>query len=463
MRIALYVHCFFPRHFYGTESYTLSLAKELLAAGHEAIVVSAVLAGEPAQESIIEEYVHEGVRVISIDKNHFPNRRVRDSYEQPALRHLHERLIRKLEPDVVHVCHLISHTTALLDAAREMDIPVFATLTDFFGFCYTNHLETADGKLCEGPDKHRANCIACFLKLAGSRPNAEPLARLGGHPFIRGPISYPLAWLGRSERDPFTISSFAPNDLVVRPGILREAMKVYREAFAPTQFLKRAYESNCFPAPLRISHFGIDIDRAPKPPRPGGGAVRLGFIGQFAPHKGAHLLIEALRAAGCSNLSLRLWGPQDQDPAYFAQLQRQSGGLKIEFPGILKRAELAQAFATLDYLVIPSTWYENSPLILLQALATHTPVIVSDVLGMTEFVQHGVNGFHFARGNAESLKDILQKVAGEPELASVMSRAASYDREPADVARDLLAVYAEHGIAGARTDSCGAPQAMPNL
>ncbi|HET6374676.1 MAG TPA: glycosyltransferase, partial [Methylocella sp.] len=217
------------------------------------------------------------------------------------------------------------------------------------------------------------------------------------------------------------------------------------------------------PAPLRISHFGIDIDRAPKPLRPGGGEVRLGFIGQFAPHKGAHLLIEALRAAGRSNLSLRLWGPQDQDPAYFAQLQRQSGGLKIEFPGTLKRAELAAAFATLDYLVIPSTWYENSPLILLQALATHTPVIVSDVLGMTEFVQHGVNGFHFARGNAESLKDILQRVAGDPELASVMSGAASYEREPADVARDLLAVYAEHGVAGARTDSCSAPQAMPNL
>jgi hypothetical protein len=63
MKIALYVHCFFPRHFYGTEAYTLALAKELAAAGHEPVVVSATLAGEPGQKNVIEDYIHEGVRL----------------------------------------------------------------------------------------------------------------------------------------------------------------------------------------------------------------------------------------------------------------------------------------------------------------------------------------------------------------------------------------------------------------
>ncbi|MGH6936472.1 MAG: glycosyltransferase [Methylocella sp.] len=446
MKIALYVHCFFPRHFYGTEAYTLALAKELAAAGHEPVVVSATLAGEPGQKNVIEDDIHEGVRVFSIDKNFFPNRCVRDSYEQPALRHLHERLLRQLRPDVIHVCHLISHTTALLDVARRMDIPVFATLTDFFGFCYNNRLESAEGTLCEGPDPERANCIACFLKLAGSRPNAEFIAKLGGHPVVRAAVSRQLAKLGRREREPFTISSFAPNDIVLRPDIVRRAMEVYRAAIAPTLFLKRAYERNGFPAPLHLSHFGIEIDRAPKQVRLDGGVVRLGFIGQLSPHKGAHLLVEALRASGRANLSLSLWGPQDQDPAYYAKLRRQAGGEQIKFPGTLPRAELAKAFGTLDYLAIPSTWYENSPLILLQALATHTPVIVADVPGMTEFVENGVNGFHFARGNLGSLTGILCKVADEPNLASKMCAASSYERVPADMARDLLALYAAHGL-----------------
>ncbi|MGQ0445956.1 MAG: glycosyltransferase [Beijerinckiaceae bacterium] len=447
MKIALYVHCFFPRHFYGTEAYTLALAKELAAAGHEPIVVSATLAGEPRQGNVIEEYTHEGVRVVSIDKNHFPNRGVRASYEQPALRHLHERLLRQLRPDVIHVCHLISHTTALLDVARRMEIPVFATLTDFFGFCYTNQLESAEGALCEGPDPERANCIACFLKLASSRPNAEFLARLGGHRGVRAPVARQLARLGRREQEPFTISSFAPNDIVLRPAILRRAMAAYRAAIAPTLFLKGAYERNGFPAPLRLSHFGIDIDRSPKPVRNDPRAVKLGFIGQLTPHKGAHLLVEAFRASGRGNLSLTVFGPQDQDLAYYAKLRRQAEGLEIKFLGILPRTELAAAFGALDYLAIPSTWYENSPLILLQALATHTPVIVADVSGMTEFVENGVNGFHFSRGNIGSLTGILRRIADEPNLARKMCAASSYERVPADMASDVLALYAAHGVA----------------
>lgn len=455
MKIALYVHCFFPRHLYGTETYTLALAKELAVAGHEPVVVSATLAGEPAQKKVLEEYVYEGVRVVSIDKNVFPNRSVRDSYEQPALRHLHERLLRKLTPDVIHVCHLINHTTALLDVARRMDIPVFATLTDFFGFCFNNNLENAQGGLCAGPDKERAGCIACFLKLAGARPNAKLIARLGGHPALRAHVSRPLAWLGRSEREPFIISSFAPNDLVLRPEILRHAMEVYRAAIAPTHFLKHAYQQNAFPAPLRVSHFGVEIDRSPKPARGTNGGVRLGFIGQLSEHKGAHLLIEAFRNARRDNLSLSVWGPEHQHLDYYARLRRQAQGLKVEFLGIIPPQQLAAAFAALDYLVIPSTWYENSPLILLQALATHTPVIVADVSGMTEFVAHGINGFHFARGDVQSLTGILRRVADEPHRAAEMSAATSYERVPADMARDVLALYAAHGVPEQREPLAG--------
>ena len=49
MKVALFVHCFFPSHFYGTEKYTLDLARNLRALGHEPVVVAAVFPGEPAQ------------------------------------------------------------------------------------------------------------------------------------------------------------------------------------------------------------------------------------------------------------------------------------------------------------------------------------------------------------------------------------------------------------------------------
>jgi glycosyltransferase involved in cell wall biosynthesis len=446
MRVALYVHCFFPTHFYGTEAYTLTLAKELAALGHEPIVVSTTLVGEPAQTKLVEEYTYEGIPVLSIDKNVYPDRSVRDTYEQPALCHVHERILRKLQPDVVHVCHLISHTTALLEVSRRMCIPTFATLTDFFGLCYNNIFENAKGELCDGPDPGRTNCISCYLKLEGARRNAELLAKFASLPVIRPIVSQGLARLGQRESRPFAISGFAPNDIVLRPAVLHRAMGVYREAVAPTLFLKNAYERNAFPAPIRISHFGIEIDRTPKPPRPAAMPVRLGFIGQVAPHKGVHLILDALRRCERNSLSLTIWGSLDQAPGYVERLRRQAQTLPVTFRGTIPRTELANALRSIDYLVIPSTWYENSPLILLQALATHTPPIVSDVPGMTEFVKHGQNGFHFDRDRVDSLVRILQTVADDPELVGRLEVAAAYERTPADMAKDVIRMYSDHDL-----------------
>jgi glycosyltransferase involved in cell wall biosynthesis len=459
MKIALYVHCFFPTHFYGTEAYTLALAKEMSAMGHEPIVVSATLAGEPGQKKLVESYTYEGVRVLSVDKNLFPNRCVRDTYEQPALRHIHERVLRKLEPDVVHVCHLISHTTALLDVTRRLGIPTFATLTDFFGFCYNNVLENDAGELCAGPDTLRANCIACYLKLEGSRQNASLLAKLANLPIVRPLASRILAYLGQRTGHPFVIDNFTPNDIVKRPGVLHEAMKIYGEAIAPTLFLKQTYERNGFPAPIRVSHFGIEMDRSQKPPRPDASAVRLGFVGQISPHKGVHLILDALRQCDRGNLSLTIWGSLEQVPGYVKRLRHQAEGLPVRFRGAIPRPQLADALGSIDYLVIPSTWYENSPLILLQALASHTPAIVSKVMGMTEFVEHGRNGFHFERGDVGSLVRILQCIADDPDLAERLGTATHYGRIPADMAKDVAAMYADHdlprnlGAFGSRTST----------
>lgn len=150
MKIALFVHCFFPRHYYGTEAYTLTLAKGLIAMGHEVTVVSATFQGEPRQARLVESYDWQGVPVLSIDKNAVPHGSVAETYAQPLMRWVHERILRFLRPDAVHVCHLINHTTALIDAARALEIPLFATLTDFFGFCLTNRLESAGAACARG-------------------------------------------------------------------------------------------------------------------------------------------------------------------------------------------------------------------------------------------------------------------------------------------------------------------------
>ncbi len=439
LRVALFVHYFFPQHIYGTEAYTLLVAKRLQALGCLPTVVAGTGFGEPAQRTFVEQESWDGVPVWRVDKNLFPITEIVETYDQPAMRAVHERLLRALKPDLVHVTHLINHTAALLEATRALRLPTFATLTDFFGFCANNRLENSAGRLCGGPNAQRSNCIACYIKDAAASPWASARLKAVNRPGVRGLVAEAAARTARPERRSLGLRA---DDLKQRPGLLRERYnRSYRAMVAPTRFLRDAYAANGFTAPLVLSHFGVEIDRSPKPPRPDAEAVRIGFVGQMAAHKGVHLLLEALRAVGSPRLTLDLWGSEAQDPGYAARLRGLAEGLSVRFRGTFPASDTAAIMAETDVLAIPSTWYENSPLILLQALATHTPVIVSDVLGLTEFVQPERSGLVFARGKASALAATLRRLAEEPALASRMSATTDYGRTPADMVGDLVGLW----------------------
>src|SRR3990172_11587750 len=150
--------------------------------GVDARVVSAIFPGEPAAPDLITRYEFQGVPVTCIDKNRLPHTRIKDTYYQPDMRPVLMQVLRELRADVVHVTHLINHTAALLEATRELDIPTYATFTDFFGFCYNNKLEAADGSLCGGPSASRSNCMACYFKAVGQHPGADRMTRWASHP-----------------------------------------------------------------------------------------------------------------------------------------------------------------------------------------------------------------------------------------------------------------------------------------
>lgn len=438
MKIAIFVHCFYPDHIYGTEAYTLLVAKELQAAGHQPTVVTAVFPGEKAQSTFIERYDWDGVPVVSIDKNVRPHANLRETYDQPDMRAVHERILRQLSPDVIYVTHLVNHSAALLEVAEAMGIPTFGTLTDFFGFCLTNKLQDANDQLCAGPNRSRSNCMACYIRASAEQPGASRKIKDANKPLLRPFASRAMAWKARKAMPDRSRQAFDPNDVVARPDVLRERYAAYRGLIAPSTFLYNAYKANGLPAPLTLSHFGIDIDRSPKPKRRPTDPLRFGYIGQIAPHKGVHLLLEAFVSLRSPLAQLAVWGPDNQDLAYMGRLREMAAGQKVEFRGTFKAADTARVLRGIDVMVVPSTWYENSPLILLQALATHTPVIVSDVEGMTEFVKHGENGFHFRRDDAGDLLAQMRRFTEDPSLARAMSLKTSYDRTPTDMVRDVL-------------------------
>jgi glycosyltransferase involved in cell wall biosynthesis len=442
MRVVFFVHCFFPRHFYGTESYTYDLAYHLKRMGHDPIVVSAIFPGEPSAGELVSRYEYNNIPVICIDKNFLPNTRVKDTYYQVEMTPVLEKLLRELKPDLVHVTHLINHTAVLLEVTKALGIPTIATLTDFFGFCFNNKLEAADGSLCEGPNPKRTNCLACYLKDAARAPYAEAWIRWAGVPSRVNWIA-PLV----SQACMFPPLRSGPVDGLVqdlrwRPGTLLATYLNYRAVITPSHFLQSAYQKNGLEVPAHNIWFGVDVSRALKPHRSVVTPV-FGFIGQIAPHKGTDILIDALRKLGNGRATLKIYGPSDQDPAYMEHLRSRAEGLAVDFVGTFPKERTGAILSELDVLVIPSRWYENSPFALLNALATHTPVIVSNVAGMTEFVEEGKNGFSFERGQSEALAEVMERFVSNPGLAADMGRKTSFERTAEVMAMDTFKLYSQ--------------------
>ncbi len=442
MKIALFVHCFFPEHFYGTETYTLELARNFRRLGHDVTVVAGIFQGEASKDAPISAYEYDGIEVIAFDKNHVRHGTIAETYYQEAARPYLREILARVAPDVVHVTHLINHTAVLLEEAKQAGIPVVATLTDFFGFCFNNKLEAADGSLCAGPNALRSNCIACYMKASNHR-FVERISTL--------PAGWPIAGLGMrvSSRLGFDFvgdGGASIHDLIVRPDILKRTYEAYDAMIAPSTFLYKAYKANGFAEhKLHLSHFGVDLDRRDKPVRLADSPITIGYVGQIAPHKGVDLLVSAVRDFPASVVRLEIYGPENQDVAYMQKL-RDLGGENVRFCGTFAPSRMADVMADFDLLSIPSTWYENSPLVLLNALASHTPVIVSDVEGLTEFIEEGVSGWSFKRGNSESLRQLLVTLLANPDRIRTNAPKTTYERTPLSMTEEVLAVYEKAGI-----------------
>ena len=442
MKIAFFVHCFFPGHCYGTETYTFELAKQYLLAGHQVTVVSALFQGEPTQGSLITRYEFQGVPVVQIDKNFVPHARVGETYYQPAMHEVLMQVLKELHPDLIHVTHLINHTAALLEVAQTLGIPAYATFTDFFGFCLNNKLENASGALCKGPSPSRANCVACHLKAAAPQASAGSWLRHAKNSNVALAMGHSARWARRLPRLQNTEFDHVIADIEARPNTLVALYNSsYKAAVAPTRFLAGAYQRNGVQVPLHNIHFGVDIDRAAKPSRPAGYTPVVGYIGQLAPHKGTDLLLRAFKRLGKSNARLQIFGPTDQDPAHMMELKALAQGVNVEFKGVFPKEHISAVLKDIDLLVIPSRWYENSPLVLLNALATHTPVLVADVAGMTEFLSPGKNGCAFERGNIDALHAELARLLSAPEQLLEMSKTTFFDKTPHTMALETLALY----------------------
>jgi glycosyltransferase involved in cell wall biosynthesis len=159
--------------------------------------------------------------------------------------------------------------------------------------------------------------------------------------------------------------------------------------------------------PTRVLPQGVD------PTGPWEGAEGpLVFLGTLAPHKGAHLVVEAFRRAfperARAGEGLLVHGPV-VDPAYARSLRWPLAGplAPDEVPPLLRRARA---------LVLGSIWPENAPLVLSEARACGCPVVAPAIGGIPEVVEDGRDGWLYPAGEREALAGALRRVVHDAPL-----------------------------------------------
>jgi glycosyltransferase involved in cell wall biosynthesis len=200
------------------------------------------------------------------------------------------------------------------------------------------------------------------------------------------------------------------------------------------------------PRRLRFVPYGIDLHPfGEAPPRQPGDRLRVGYVGTLVRHKGAHVLCEAVRLLPPDlRVDVVIHGDPTAVPGYAARLRRIArGDPRVHFAGTFPLSAIAGVLARLDVLVVPSLWYESTPLVIYAAQAARTPVFATGLAGMAEVVHHEQNGLLFERGDAPGLAELIHRCARDRSLLPRLAGNAVVPRSIESFADELEGIYRE--------------------
>lgn len=458
-RVLLTVHKFFPDHKAGTEILTLKVAQELKRRSYEVLVVTANppdldARRRPGMET--SQYVFEGIQVHVVEEPlRLKNYRFSYEYLHPEIGLHFRTVLHQFDPMLVHGFHCQNLSASIIHESVNAGIPVVLSPTDFWFICPVVQLKRPDGSLCQGPSPMAANCLTCYT------PELfPPISEVSEALQQKYPVmTRVLTDMPKLASNFFTAATSlvfnttklpsAVSATVQRPAALRDAANLASAIMVPTRLMAQLFTRSGIRADL-IHHvpFGLDTKALlGYRTKAQSESLRIGFIGTIFEHKGVDILIEAFQGLPReSKAGLKIYGDMDQFPQYSAYIRAMVEGKpdrsnQIEFCGTFPNSKLGEILANIDVLVVPSRWYENTPLVVQSAFATKTPVIATDLGGLSELVIDGVNGFLFRLNDKNSLQDKFLKLLKDPSLVRRLSENIKEERTVAQMVDDIESIY----------------------
>lgn len=331
-------------------------------------------------------------------------------YSQEARRKL-DLLLRKVRPHIAHAHNVYHHLSpSIFGVLKRRHVPTVLTLHDLKLACPAYKMLTHDG-VCErckgGQLRHvvRHRCVKDSLPLSA------------------------MIWLESTVHR--LLRCYSDNvDRFITPS-----------RFYLDKLVEWGWERK------RFAHIPNFVDTDAHHPDYCVGQAFL-YFGRLGHEKGLTTLIKAAAQA-----QVPLWiagsGPEE---AALRQLALQLGA-PVEFLGYQSGAALHEHIRAARAMVLPSEWYENAPMSVLEAYALGKPVIGAAIGGIPELIREDETGFTYPSGDVEALAALLRRVTALPdrrliELGRAARAWAEIDFSVARYLERLMELYGELGVSG---------------
>lgn len=427
MRILYVIHKFLPFSSTGVENYTYLLAKRL-SSNHDVLVYTSQF--DPLQNKYSTfEYKYDEVNVKGFyhDSVH---KKFESTYSDPVLNERFFELISEYKPDLVHFQHLLFHSIGYSDILQSKGIPAVLTVHDFHYYCPNLGQKLFLGRY---PCK-RKTPLKCALCYRTSKVNISTFDRKIYKEVVKSSFIKDLSLLVpelsivvKSLRV-FQIHP-TPEEIIEREKAMLGFLGRMNLIISPSRYYKDFYYRFSGHPEIVYLDYGFEENISPKQSKIRGERLKLGFVGTISRHKGAHLIIDLAKKFKDS-IKVYVWGNDKNDLILSKRLKNQNN---IEYKGEFKPEEKEEAYRSIDYLIVPSIWEENSPLVIHESLLYGTPVIASKRGGNVELIKEGKNGFLFDPDIKDSLFKVVYKLLTEniiidkPDSSMVVSISSHVD------------------------------------
>ena len=428
MKVLQVIHDFLPRHAAGSEIYTFLLSQELARRGHDVhLLFTEVFGNEP--QYTVHRGSYEGIPFTEVVHNHVFTA-FDETYRDPKMDAIFRATLESFRPDVVHVQQLQYHSIDYLEIAHAAGIPILYTLHEYCLACPRYGLMMRnDGRLCAAADEVQCgDCLAhdpmhlpiqAHLRVQTDRVVKRWVPERLRRMVRKRLVKYGFVRPSNGGSPPASRRDFRA-EIRDRLRVVRDRVRCVDLFVAPSPFLRTKMIEFGLPADRVVfSDYGFRTERFENLRRKPSERVRIAFIGTPVPHKGAHVLVEAfglLPPAVRARAELRVFGSLDVDPQYAARLRAMAATSGARLEGRFANEAIGEILSEVDVLVVPSLWYENSPLTIHEAFLAHVPVIATRLGGMADLVKEGANGLLFERGSAADLSRALERCITEGGL-----------------------------------------------